>query len=127
MRMLADFDQIKTGDCEQLVKKITDADIRKFVEMTGDDNPLHIDRNFAETTAFKDIVVHGMLGASFISTIIGTKLPGPGALWISQSFGAFQDAENAEWPLVTSAPENAGPLNSAIRRPSSVKRARRGY
>lgn len=68
----------------QLVKVITEADIRKFVEMTGDDNPLHVDRKFAEET-FKDIVVHGMLGASFISTVIGTKLPGPGALWVAQS------------------------------------------
>ncbi|HWK47909.1 MAG TPA: SDR family oxidoreductase [Stellaceae bacterium] len=54
--------------------------------MTGDDNPLHVDPAFAETTSFKDIVVHGMLGASFVSTVIGTQLPGPGALWVSQSF-----------------------------------------
>ena len=53
--------------------------------MTGDNNPLHVDRTYAETTAFKDIVVHGMLGASFISTVIGTKLPGTGALWVSQN------------------------------------------
>jgi 3-oxoacyl-[acyl-carrier protein] reductase len=55
------------------------------VELTGDDNPLHVDRQFAEGTSFKDIVVHGMLGASFISTVIGTQLPGPGALWVSQN------------------------------------------
>jgi 3-oxoacyl-[acyl-carrier protein] reductase len=53
--------------------------------MTGDDNPLHVNRAYAESTAFKDIVVHGMLGASFISTVIGTKLPGKGALWVSQN------------------------------------------
>src|SRR5207245_5128666 len=78
-------DSLKVGDCRQLIKTITQDDIRKFVDMTGDDNPLHVDRNFASETSFKDIVVHGMLGASFISTVIGTKLPGPGALWISQS------------------------------------------
>jgi 3-oxoacyl-[acyl-carrier protein] reductase len=54
--------------------------------MTGDDNPLHVDAAYAESTAFKDIVVHGMLGASYISTVIGTRLPGTGALWVSQNF-----------------------------------------
>jgi 3-oxoacyl-[acyl-carrier protein] reductase len=84
MRPFADFDALQVGDCRQLTRTITAEDIRRFVEMTGDDNPLHVDRAFATETAFKDIVVHGMLGASFISTVIGTKLPGPGALWVHQ-------------------------------------------
>ena len=83
--MFKNFEAIQVGDSQTLIKHITEADVRKFVEMTGDDNPLHVDRSYAETTAFKDIVVHGMLGASFISTVIGTKLPGTGALWVSQS------------------------------------------
>lgn len=83
--MFKDFDAIKVGETQTLTKHITEVDVRKFVEMTGDDNPLHVDRAYAETTAFKDIVVHGMLGASFISTVIGTKLPGTGALWVSQN------------------------------------------
>jgi 3-oxoacyl-[acyl-carrier protein] reductase len=53
--------------------------------LTGDDNKLHVDEKFASRTQFKKPVVHGMLGASFISTIIGTKLPGDGALWFSQT------------------------------------------
>lgn len=85
MSNFSDFDQIKEGDSQLLVKQITEADIRRFVEMTGDDNPLHVDPAYASTTSFKEIVVHGMLGASFISTVIGTKLPGPGALWVSQA------------------------------------------
>lgn len=83
--MFKDYDAIQVGETHALEKTITEADVRKFVEMTGDDNPLHVDRAYAETTAFKDIVVHGMLGASFISTVIGTKLPGTGALWVSQN------------------------------------------
>jgi 3-oxoacyl-[acyl-carrier protein] reductase len=83
--MFKDFDAIQVGETQTLTKHITEADVRKFVEMTGDDNPLHVDRAYAETTSFKDIVVHGMLGASFISTVIGTKLPGTGALWVSQN------------------------------------------
>jgi 3-oxoacyl-[acyl-carrier protein] reductase len=83
--MFADFDGIGVGETRSLVRTISERDVRRFVEMTGDDNPLHVDRAFAEETAFKDIVVHGMLGASFISTVIGTQLPGPGALWVSQN------------------------------------------
>ena len=83
--MFSDFDAIKVGDTRTLTRTIGEADVRRFVEMTGDDNPLHVDRAYAEATSFKDIVVHGMLGASFISTVIGTQLPGPGALWIAQS------------------------------------------
>ena len=83
--MYKDFDAIQIGDTQTIKKTITEVDVRKFVEITGDDNPLHVDRAYAETTSFKDIVVHGMLGASFISTVIGTKLPGTGALWVSQN------------------------------------------
>jgi 3-oxoacyl-[acyl-carrier protein] reductase len=84
-QLLKNFDAIQVGDTQTLTKHITEADVLKFVEMTGDDNPLHVDRAYAETTSFKDIVVHGMLGASFLSTVIGTKLPGKGALWVSQN------------------------------------------
>ena len=83
--MFKDFESIQVGETHSLVKTMTEADVRRFVEMTGDDNPLHVNRAYAETTAFKDIVVHGMLGASFISTVIGTKLPGTGALWVAQN------------------------------------------
>ena len=77
--------EINVGDKETLTHTITKTDIEKFVQLTGDDNLLHVDENFASKTQFKKPVVHGMLGASFISTIIGTKLPGDGALWFSQS------------------------------------------
>ena len=83
--MFADFDAIQVGDARTLTRTIGEADVRRFVEMTGDDNPLHVDRAYAETTSFRDIVVHGMLGASFLSTVIGTQLPGPGALWVAQN------------------------------------------
>ena len=83
--MFKSFEEITVGQSASISKKITAEDIKKFVEITGDNNPLHVDRGYAETTSFKDVVVHGMLGASFISTVIGTRLPGRGALWISQS------------------------------------------
>lgn len=84
--MFRSFEEIAVGETRALTRKIGEADVRRFVELSGDDNPLHVDRRYAETTSFKDIVVHGMLGASFVSTLIGTQLPGPGALWVSQRF-----------------------------------------
>ncbi len=79
------FEDIKVGDSAELVHVITSEDVEKFVALTGDDNKIHIDIEYASHTTFKKPVVHGMLGASFISTLIGTRLPGDGALWFSQS------------------------------------------
>ena len=77
--------QIKVGDKEEIIHIITHQDVEKFVDLTGDDNKIHTDAEYASLTSFKKPVVHGMLGASFISTIIGTKIPGDGALWYSQN------------------------------------------
>ena len=82
---MKDYFEISIGDKELITHQIKEEDIAKFVELTGDDNRLHVDEKFASNTQFKKPVVHGMLGASFISTVIGTKLPGDGALWFSQS------------------------------------------
>lgn len=79
------FDQFQVGEKAEIKHTITAEDIRKFVDLTGDDNPLHVDPAYAEKTSFKGVVAHGMLSASFISTIIGKHLPGEGALWVSQS------------------------------------------
>lgn len=62
---------------------ITQNDLENFVSLSGDDNPLHMNDEFAARTHFRTRVVHGMIPASFISTVIGTKLPGKGALWQS--------------------------------------------
>ena len=80
------FDKINVGDKAEIKHKITQDDISKFVDLTGDDNKLHLDEEYAKKTSFKKPVAHGMLSASFVSTIIGTKLPGDGALWYSQNF-----------------------------------------
>lgn len=84
------YGDIKVGDKAELAHTITKRDIERFVELTGDDNKLHTDDDFAGTTSLKKPVAHGMLGASFISTIIGTKLPGDGALWFAQSLEFLQ-------------------------------------
>ena len=78
------FERIKIGDEAEIVHTITEKDIEAFAQLTGDNNPLHMSEDFALQTTFRKRVVHGMLTASFISTIIGTKLPGEGALWYEQ-------------------------------------------
>lgn len=82
---MKDITDFKIGDRAQLKHRITADDVDRFIDLTGDDNPLHVDAEYAEGTRMKGIVTHGMLSASFISTIIGKHLPGPGALWVSQS------------------------------------------
>jgi len=82
---MAKFDSISPGDRAEVKHKVTQDDIEQFATLTGDDNKLHLNAEFAARTSFKKPVAHGMLGASFISTVIGTKLPGDGALWFKQS------------------------------------------
>ena len=80
------FETIQIGDKAEITHVITEDDVQAFAELTGDDNKLHLDSNYAAKTSLKKPVAHGLLTASFISTIIGTKLPGDGSLWFSQSF-----------------------------------------
>jgi len=79
------YEKINIGDRAEIKHTITKQDIEKFVELSGDDNRLHVDKEFASKTSFKKPVAHGMIGVSFISTIIGTKIPGDGALWYAQN------------------------------------------
>lgn len=82
---MARFDEITVGQVAELEHTVTQKDLERFVELSGDDNRLHVDAEYAARTSFKKPVAHGMLGVSFISTIIGTRLPGDGALWFSQN------------------------------------------
>jgi 3-oxoacyl-[acyl-carrier protein] reductase len=86
------FDQIKLQQTAEVIHTLTAADVDAFVQMTGDHNPLHLDPDFASRTSLTRPVVHGMLSASFISTLIGMALPGHGALWLSQSINFLAPA-----------------------------------
>lgn len=66
-------------------KTVTHEDIMAFAEISGDCNPMHLDEIYAAATRFKTRIAHGMLTASFISTILGTRLPGPGCIYLSQT------------------------------------------
>jgi len=79
------IEDLSLGQTATYVKTVTEADIVKFADISGDDNPVHLDQAFAETTMFKGRIAHGMLSAAFISTVIGTKLPGYGTIYMSQT------------------------------------------
>jgi 3-oxoacyl-[acyl-carrier protein] reductase len=83
---LADFASIAVGAQARLAKTISAANVQTFAELTGDNNPLHLDEAYARRTHFGRRVAHGMLVGSYLSTLIGMQLPGPGALWLQQSF-----------------------------------------
>lgn len=79
------LEDIKRGMTAVYTKTVTESDIATFAGVSGDTNPLHLSDDFAKGTMFEGRIAHGMLSASFISTLIGTRLPGPGAIYMSQS------------------------------------------
>jgi phosphotransacetylase/acyl dehydratase len=79
------FDEIKLGDTASLVRKLSKEDIELFAIMSGDVNPAHVDEDYARSDLFHQIIAHGMWGASLISTLLGTKLPGPGTIYLAQT------------------------------------------
>ncbi|MFL2679708.1 MAG: MaoC family dehydratase [Alphaproteobacteria bacterium] len=78
-------EDLSVGQSVSLQKKITEKDIMDFSTLTGDTNPVHVNDDFAKKTIFKERIAHGFLSASLISTVIATKLPGPGSIYLSQN------------------------------------------
>ena len=76
---------IKEGETYQFTKKITGNDVLEFANLTGDFNPLHVDKEFGEKSQFKRNIVHGMLVGSMFSTLIGMYCPGMKSLYLSQT------------------------------------------
>jgi 3-hydroxybutyryl-CoA dehydratase len=73
------------GDAAEIRMTVTDEIVRNFGHLVGDLNPVHFDEQFAAGTRFKKRIAHGMIGASMISAVLGTKLPGPGTIYLSQT------------------------------------------
>ncbi|MDQ0200728.1 MaoC family dehydratase [Neobacillus ginsengisoli] len=80
------YEDIQIGDSAVFSKTISEFDIYQFAGLTGDFNPMHIDEEFAKKTFFKERIAHGLLTGSFISTVLGMKLPGPNSIYLSQNF-----------------------------------------
>ena len=79
------IDTIQLGDSASFTKTVTETDIILYAGISGDFNPAHIDSEHAKDSMFGQRIAHGMLSASFISNVLGTQLPGPGTIYMSQS------------------------------------------
>lgn len=79
------FEDLSVGQSARFSKTITEADILMFAAVSGDTNPVHLDAEHAAGTVFKERIAHGMLSAALISAVLGTKLPGPGTVYLSQN------------------------------------------
>jgi len=75
----------EVGQSAEMTRVITEEEILRFAEITGDRNPVHISEEFASQTRFGERIAHGILTAGLISAVIGMKLPGPGCLYVSQT------------------------------------------
>ena len=79
------LEDLSVGQSAEIARTVTDADVREFAHVSGDQNPVHVDEDYAAKTRFKGRVAHGMLTGALISAVLGTRLPGPGGIYISQS------------------------------------------
>ena len=79
------FDKLSVGQLYSTVNIVTDEDILKFAEVTGDVNPIHLDEDYAKASVFGERIAHGMISAGYISAIFGTRFPGAGSIYLSQS------------------------------------------
>ncbi|MBI3439404.1 MAG: MaoC family dehydratase [Proteobacteria bacterium] len=79
------FDDLHVGMRETYSRHVTAEDVAAFAEVSGDRNPIHLSDEFAAQTPFKTRIAHGIYTASLISAVIGTRLPGPGAIYMTQS------------------------------------------
>ena len=79
------FEDLEVGMEASFAKTVSEADIVAFAEVTGDKNPVHLDAAYAAKTIFKEPIAHGMLTAGYISAVFGMELPGPGAIYVSQT------------------------------------------
>ena len=78
------YSNIKIGQKAELKRTVTEEDIEKFADVSGDRNPIHLDEEFAKKTIFQGRIAHGMLSAAFISTVLASKLPEPGSIYLKQ-------------------------------------------
>jgi 3-hydroxybutyryl-CoA dehydratase len=79
------LEDLRVGMTACYARTVTEADVVLFAGISGDTNPVHLNEEFAKETLFQGRIAHGMLSASFISTVLGTKLPGPGCIYVSQN------------------------------------------
>ncbi len=80
------FEQIKVGMNVSRSQTITDIDVKSFAGISADHNPIHLDDDYASKSRYKKRIAHGLISGSFFSGLFGTKLPGPGCVYVQQTF-----------------------------------------
>jgi 3-hydroxybutyryl-CoA dehydratase len=95
------FDDLAVGMAETLEKTVSSADVVGFAQLTGDRNPVHLSEHFAARTSFGGRIAHGLYTASLISAVLGTRLPGPGAIYISQTLNFRAPVKIGDTVIVT--------------------------
>ena len=94
------FEDLSVGQSAETTKIVAAADVEAFAAVSGDTNPVHLDEAYARTTPFQGRIAHGMLSGAYISAVLGTKLPGPGAIYLTQSL-RFRRPVKIGDPVVT--------------------------
>lgn len=79
------FEELSVGMSAERARTVTDDDVRRYAEVTGDFNPVHVDAEAAARSRFGGLIAHGMLTAGYVSAVLGMELPGPGAIYIAQT------------------------------------------
>ncbi len=79
------YEDLKPGMSESFTKTVSERDVQLFGEISGDVNPVHFDEAYARKTVFRGRIAHGVLSLSFMSAVLGTKIPGPGTIFVSQT------------------------------------------
>jgi 3-hydroxybutyryl-CoA dehydratase len=91
------FEDLSIGQRASLMRTVMDHDLHSFAEVSGDNNPIHINEGFAVRSKFGQRIAHGMFTGSLVSAVIGTKLPGPGAVYLSQTMQFLAPVASATW------------------------------
>jgi len=95
------FEDLSVGMTERLAKTVASSDVVGFAQLTGDRNPIHLSEHFAAKTSFRTRIAHGLYTASLISAVLGTRLPGPGAVYISQTLNFRAPVKIGDTVVVT--------------------------
>lgn len=90
------IETIEVGDSAQITRRVSDGDIAEFVDAVGDYNPMHSDREYAAGTMFREPIAPGIWTAGLISAVIGTRLPGPGAIYLSQDLKFLKPVKSGD-------------------------------
>lgn len=82
--VIMELEEIEIGMCASYSQTITDSDIKNYSGISGDKNPVHMDEEYAEKSRYKKRIAHGLMSAGYFSALFGTKIPGPGCVYVSQ-------------------------------------------